>query len=396
MAAATVVRVGAVGAGFMGRVYSLALRTAPGLAPEDLPTVELARVADPDGDAAEHLRARWGWRDAVADWRAVTRAPDVDLVLVLTPNHLHAEVALDALARGKHVLCEKPLAHTPGAARRMAAAALTSGRVHQVGFVYRGWPAVALARELLAAGEIGEPLRYRGWYHHDFALDPAMPWSWRLDRAASGGGAGADIGSHVIDMARSLVGEVDAVAAQAATHHATRPLPGGGGKGRPVEVEEASDLLVRFASGVQGVLQTSWVAGGHKTDIGFELFASRGSLEFSWNEPYRLRLYRAGDPAAESGAKSIVVGPAHPGGELFWPVAGQGLGFAAAFQLAVRDLLLAVSGRPRPGRPDFLDGLRAAEVVETARSAAETGTWRTVERTPPDELSRPAGPARPG
>lgn len=179
------------------------------------------------------------------------------------------------------------------------------------------------------------------------------------------------------------------MAAQAATHHATRPLPGGGGE-RAVGVEEANDVLVRFASGVQGVLQTSWVAGGHKTDVGFELFGSRGSLEFSWNEPYRLRLYRAGDPAVESGAKSITVGPRHPGGELFWPVAGQGLGFAAAFQLAVRDLLLAVAGRPRPGRPDFLDGLRAAEVVEAARLAAEAGAWRAVERA---ELSRPAAPA---
>ena len=157
------------------------------------------------------------------DWREVTRAGDVDLVLVLTPNDSHAEISLDALAHGKHVLCEKPLAHTLEAARAMYEGAVASGRVHQVGFVYRKWPAAAFARRLVAAGELGEVVHYRGWFFHDHGLDPALPLTWRLRKAVSGGGSGTDIGSHVVDLARCLVGEIDGVFARSRTHFGRRP-----------------------------------------------------------------------------------------------------------------------------------------------------------------------------
>ena len=200
------VRVGMVGGGFMGRVYSLALGALGGLAHGSVPRTELARFADQSAEVTESTAAAWGWRRCGTDWRAVTDDPGVDLVLVLTPNDSHAEIAVAALQAGKHVLCEKPLSNTVGRARAMYHAARSSGRAHQVGFVYRKWPATQLAREIVAGGEIGEVVHYRGRYFHDYALDPEMPFSWRLDGRISGGGAGADIGSHVIDMARFLRG----------------------------------------------------------------------------------------------------------------------------------------------------------------------------------------------
>jgi predicted dehydrogenase len=376
----TVIRVGMVGGGFMARTYSFALGAVRGLGGLEVPDVERVRVADIAPGAAERIARDWGWRDHGTDWRLVTRAEDVDLVLVLTPNDSHALIAGDAFDHGKHVLCEKPLADTPEAAEAMCRAAVASGLVHQVGFNYRKWPAAAFARDLIEAGEIGEIVHYRGRFLHDYGLDPDMPITWRLQRARSGGGSGADIGSHVIDMARYLVGEIDGVFARSRTHFGHRPVAGRPGETAPVDVDEITDMLVEFESGITGSLQTSWLAGGHKMDIAFAVHGTKGSVEYSSEQPTEIRLYRATDPAPRSGFAAVPIGPVHPGGELFWPVAGMAIGFGEAFVIAVRDVLRSIAAGTAAS-PSFLDGLRASEVVAAAQRSAEGRTWEPVHRT---------------
>jgi predicted dehydrogenase len=139
-------------------------------------------------------------------------------------------------------------------------------------------------------------------------------------------------------------------------------------------------MLVEFESGATGTLQTSWLAGGHKMDIGFAVHGTRGSIEFTSEEPTEVRLYKTSDPAAESGFRAIPVGPAHPGAELFWPVPGMALGFGDGFIIAVRDLLGAIA-EGHAATPDFVDGLRASEVVAAAQASAATRSWQPVERT---------------
>ena len=380
----TAIRVGMVGGGFMARTYSLALSAVYGLAWPAAPEIRRVRLADVSSRLGESTARAWGWDEVSDNWRAVTRADDVDLVLVLTPNDSHAEISIDALAHGKHVLCEKPLSNTLEGAQAMSQAAARSGRVHQVGFVYRKWPAAAFARRVIAGGGIGEIVHYRGHFFHDYGLDPAMPLTWRLQKAVAGGGSGTDIGSHVIDMARYLCGEIRGVFAASRTHFTRRPLAGRPGETAPVDVDEITDMLVEFEGGATGTLQASWLAGGHKMDIGFAVHGTRGSLEFSSEEPTEVRLYKTSDPAAESGFRAIPVGPAHPGGELFWPVPGMALGFGDGFIIAVRDLLCAIV-EGRPATPDFLDGLRASEVVEAAQASAATRSWQPVERLDLDE-----------
>jgi levoglucosan dehydrogenase len=311
----------------------------------------------------------------------VTRADDIDLVLVLTPNDSHAEIAIDALRHGKHVLCEKPLSNSLDGARAMYRAAAESGRVHQVGFVYRKWPATAFARELIESGELGEVVHYRGHFFHDYGLDPALPATWRLQKASSGGGSGADIGSHVIDMARYLVGEIDGVFARSRSHFTQRPLPEQPEVSVPVDVDEITDMLIAFDSGITGTLQTSWLAGGHKMDLGFAVHGTKGSVEFTSERPTEVRLYKASDPTPESGFRVIPIGPRHGGGELFWPVPGMALGFGDGFVIAIRDLLRAIAQR-QAASPDFLDGLRAQEVVAAAQASAADLAWHKVERCP--------------
>ncbi|HLT00880.1 MAG TPA: Gfo/Idh/MocA family oxidoreductase [Geminicoccaceae bacterium] len=373
------IRVGMVGGGFMGRAYSLALSAVYGLAWPAAPEIRRVRLAEVSHRLGERAARAWGWDEVSDDWRAITRADDVDLVLVLTPNDSHAEISIDALAHGKHVLCENPLSNTLEGARAMYRAAARSGRVHQVGFVYRKWPAVAFARQVIDAGGIGEIVHYRGHFFHDWALDPDMPIGWRLSRALAGGGSGVDLGSHAIDLARCLAGEIEGVCAASRTHFTRRPRAGRPGETAPVDVDEVTDLLVEFESGATGTLQTSWLAGGHKMDIGFAVHGTRGSIEFTSEEPTEVRLYKTSDPASESGFRAIPVGPAHPGAELFWPVPGMALGFGDGFIIAVRDLLRAVA-EGRPAAPDFLDGLRANEVIAAAQASVATRTWQPVER----------------
>ena len=375
------IRVGMVGAGFMGRTYSLALRTASGMAWPEVPAPTLARLVEVDSEAGSRLQSAWGWQDLQADWRSITRADDIDLVLVLTPNDSHAEIAIDALRHGKHVLCEKPLSNTVDGARTMLAAALESGRVHQVGFVYRKWPAAAFAKQLVASGELGEIVHYRGRFFHDYGLDPALPFTWRLNKATSGGGSGADIGSHAIDMARYLVGEISGVFARARTHFDRRPLPGQQGATAPVDVDEITDMLVEFDSGITGTLQTSWLAGGHKMDLGFAVHGTGGSVEFSSERPTELRLYKTSDPTPESGFRVIPIGPSHGAADLFWPVPGMALSFGDGFVVAIRDLLHAIA-QEQPATPSFLDGLRAQEVVAAAQASAADRCWHQVEAWP--------------
>ena len=213
-----------------------------------------------------------------------------------------------------------------------------------------------------------------------------MPATWRLRKAVSGGGSGTDIGSHVIDMARHLVGEIAGVFAASRTHFARRPLSGRPGETVDVDVDEITDMLVEFEGGIGGTLQTSWLAGGHKMDMGFAVHGTRGSVEYTSERPTEIRLYKTSDPAAESGFRTVPLGPAHPGGELFWPVAGMAIGFGEGFVIALRDLLQSIAGN-RPATPSFLDGLRAAEVVAAAQVSTIERRWQQVERL--DALTSP-------
>jgi predicted dehydrogenase len=248
-----------------------------------------------------------------------------------------------------------------------------------VGFVYRKWPPAAFAKQLIESGELGEVVHYRGRIFHDYGLDPALPVIWRLRKASSGGGSGADIGSHVIDMARYLVDEIDGVFARSRTHFTRRPLPERPGVSVPVDVDEITDMLIEFDSGVTGTLQTSWLAGGHKMDLGFAVHGTKGSVEFTSEQPTEIRLYKTSDPTPESGFRVIPLGPQHAGGDLFWPVPGMALGFGDGFVIAIRDLLRAIA-QQQAATPDFLDGLRAQEVVAAAQASAADLGWQKVER----------------
>jgi levoglucosan dehydrogenase len=375
-------RIGMVGGGFMARTHSLAYAAASMLDPTGIPRVARVRIADVTEDLAERAARALGWAESTADRTAITRAADVDLVDVVTPNFAHAEAAVDAAAHGKHVICEKPLATTLADARVMYRAVRDARVRSGVGFMFRTWPAVQLARELIADGTIGTPHSFRGHYFHDYALDPTHPASWRLRKATSGGGSVADIGSHVFDLCRLLLGEVDRVHCRSRTHMPQRPNPETGTM-ETIEVDDASDVLLELVCGATGVVQTNWMAAGYKTDLAFEVLGSAGAVRFSWQRNGELDLYEAGASATAQGFRTIVIGPQHRGAGRFWPVAGQGLGYGDGFTILLAEVLAGVAGAESVA-PTFLDGVRAAEIVAAAQESATSGAWVPVDRMPVD------------
>ena len=372
------VRVGLIGAGFMGKIHSIAYRNAAMLFGSEIPAVDSVAVTDFDPALADRAARDWGWARPVRTWQEITAADDVDVIDICTPNDTHVDIALDALAHGKHVLCEKPLALDGDDAYRLCKAALDTDRVTQVGFVYRQWPAVAMARKLIDEGAIGQVRTARARFLLDYNSNPDVPMSWRFDRARAGSGALGDVGSHCIDLLQYLAGPISAVAARMQTFVDQRR----GADGRPVDVtvDDQTEILADFESGATGTILASWAGTGHKCDLGFEVIGSRGSVAFGWQRSNELQFFDGGDPIDRQGFRTILVGPAHPGADGIHTVAAQGLGYTDAFTIAARNTLRNLAAGTVVSGPTFVDGLRVAEVSDAVIAAVADGSTVAVTR----------------
>jgi len=379
-----------IGGGFMGKAYSLALADLPiYCSPLPLrPVREL--VVEATDELAADAQARLGFNRASSDWRSAVEDPDVDVVTVLLPNHLHHDVVLAALAAGKHVICEKPLAPTVEEAREMAEAAAAAGVVHQTGFNWRLTPAVLMARKLIEDGTIGEVRSFRGEWLADFG-GPELPMTWRFQRATAGSGALGDLGTHVIDWARFLVGEITDVVSLSRTYTTQRALPDGG-QGT-VDVDDDTSLLVEFEGGAHGSMHFGWAVPGRKSYAAFEIVGSAGSVLFDWEHMNELRLYDSRDPGDRQGFRTVLVGPGQPHGEHFWPIPGYQIGYAETKVVQLLELLRAVAGEA-PVSTSFDDGVAVAEIGQAIQRSWETRGWVEVERHAAGVSGATAGRAR--
>jgi predicted dehydrogenase len=367
------VRVGLIGAGYIAGVHSAAYRAVKGTFPTMSADVALAAVADVDRDRARSVADAWGWAESTDDWRRVTRADDLDLVDICVPNALHAEIAIDALEHGKHVVCEKPLAADAHSAEQMVAAAAGSDLVSDVCFYYRLWPAVQHAHNLIAAARIGEIVHARGWMLQDYGRRQGASMGWRGDAAQAGAGALGDLGSHIFDVLRFLVGDVRRVCSMARST-IERPSTG-------PPVDDMVAALLDFDRGASGVLEASWAMAGHRCDLGFDVVGSTGAIRFSWERSNELEVLT--DDGAGRGFERVLVGPDMPGvGEMI-AVAGQGLGYRDAFTIGLGSAIEGATGqRGQPG-PTFEDGLAACRFVEAVQASAAAGQWVDVDVAQP-------------
>jgi predicted dehydrogenase len=297
-------------------------------------------------------------------------------VAITTPNALHHDMALAAIAAGKHVHCEKPLALTLDQARAMESAARTAGVQTMVGYNYTHNPAFQHARRLIADGAIGTPVHFRGWVDEDYQADATLPWTWRATRAQAGLGALGDLGCHLVSLAHGLMGPIDSLIADTQIIHATRPLPDGSGTAA-VENEDTASAVVRFASGAQGTLCTSRSAWGRKSRLDWEVHGTTGMLTYQQERMNELHLFQSTGPAATQGFRTILTGPAHPPYGDFVPAAGHQLGFLDLKTIEVAAFLRGIAGGPRQA-PTFTDALAFEAVIHAIDSAARSGQRVTV------------------
>jgi predicted dehydrogenase len=377
--------VAVIGGGMAGRAHAAAYRTASTLFGLDRPAVRLVAVADVNRALAEDAARRYGYGRAEAGWQAVAAAPDVDVVSVAAANQLHREMTEGLLAAGKHVLCEKPLAASYADGQAMTAAAEASGLVTGVGYTYRRSPAVSAIGQLVAGGDLGEIIHFSGRYWEDYALDPAVPLTWRY-QGGTGTGALADLGSHLFDLAEQLCGPIVAVSgAMVRTVRASRPVPAGPtvGHGRaaasgpagPVQNEDAAVFTSRFGGGAVGTFSVSRVAHGQPDGLGFEIFGTGGSAAFDLHRPGEFAV-SSGGPADGSGRRRVIVGPEHPYIAEGLPMVARGVGHGTGdmFGYQARAFLDQVSGIPGlPPCADFRTGLHGIAVLDAIARSAQAG-----------------------
>ncbi len=373
--------IGMVGYGMIGRVHSLGYRELPLLYPRQLPTICLAAVCTsrPEtAQAAAAAEAGFGaWGSGLADLLARS---DVQVVDCVTPNYLHRPTVLAAIAAGKHVYCEKPLALNGAEARELATAAERAGVHVGMTFNYRFVPAVMRAKQLLEDGALGEVYSFRADFLHGGYQDPKRPLSWRMRREQAGGGALVDLGSHAIDLVRYLLGEFAAVRATTHTYIKERPLSAGSAELGPVTVDDAAWVQARLAGGAIGTLEVSRYATGTLDDLRLEIYGQHGSLRFDLMDANWLYWYDARRPAeplgGERGWLRLETVQRYPGAAA--PPARTIIGWTRTHAENENAFLRAVAQGTRP-QPDIVDGLRTQLVLDAAYASAASGEWVEVE-----------------
>lgn len=364
-----VVGIGLIGTGFMGKCHALAYRAARAVL-GDVPPARLELLCEEPADKAAAMAGQLGFARSTDDWRALVTDPGVEIVCITTPNRLHHDMALAAIAAGKHVHCEKPLALTLAQAEEMTDAAARAGVKTVVGYNYLHNPAFRHAQSLVADGAIGRIVHFRGWVDEDYQADPDLPWTWRAAAAEAGLGALGDLGCHLVGMACRLAGPIDSLVADMQTVHATRPLPDGSGQAR-VENEDVAAALLRFRGGFQGSLAISRSAWGRKNRLGFEVHGTQGMLVFDQERMNELRLFTNEGDEARQGFTTILSGPPHPPFGAFVPAPGHQLGFNDLKVVEAGAFLAHVAGGP-PAGPDFAEALEFERAIHAIAAAART------------------------
>jgi predicted dehydrogenase len=381
-------RVAMIGHGFMGAAHSQGWRVAPRFF--DLPAEpEMAVVTGRNAEKTAADAARWGWQESTTDWRSVVERDDIDIVDIVTPGDSHAEIAIAALAAGKHVLCEKPLANSVAEAEAMADAARNApnGALAMTGFTYRRVPAAALARDMVAAGRIGRVTQVRASYLQDWLADPSAPLTWRLQKEIAGSGALGDIGAHALDLSQfvtgltltSVSGTVETLVTQRPIQETSVGLGGtGGSELGDVTVDDSAYVIGRYDSGVLGTFEATRFATGRKNALRLEVSGTDGALSFDLEDLNSLMFYDGTAPEAERGfTRILVTEPVHPYIPAWWP-AGHMLGYEHGFSHQVKDFVESIAAGTQP-TPSFEDGLQLQRVLDAVEVSSRAGsTWTTV------------------
>ncbi len=352
--------VGMLGYAFMGKAHSNAFRKIAYMTWPPPLVPRLVAIAGRNEEAVSAAARRYGYERWTTDWHDIVSDPAIGLFDNGGPNSLHADPTIAAAEAGKHVICEKPLGRTADESYEIWRRVAATGVKHLCAFNYRFVPAVRLAREMLDAGELGEIRHFRGRYLQDWGDDPSLD-TWRFHAHEAGSGALGDLGAHVVDLARFLVGEIAGVSALVKTF-----LPGR-------EVDDAIEAATEFENGAIGTIEATRLALGRRNAFQWEINGSKASLVFDMERLNELQVFRADGDRAR-GFKTVLVSEAnHPFWDWWWPP-GHIIGWGETFVHEIHHLLKAIAedGEVAPFGATFEDGYRAAEVCDAiVRSAKD-------------------------
>jgi predicted dehydrogenase len=374
-----------IGAGMVGRAHAHGYRSLQTVVYPPPADLRLVAVADTNGALARDLAGRYDFARVTTSWEEIADNDAIDAVSVALPNHEHRPVVEGLLAAGKHVICEKPLAPTAGDAYAMLRTARETTAITMVGFNQRRAPGIAAIQQAIARSDFGRPRQFIGRYLTDYARSPEGPFTWRYQRSLAGGGALHDIGAHVIDMSRFLLGEIEAVEGAALTTFITeRPIPAGhvvgheqavaSGEFAPVDTDDVASFTLRFANGAVGEFSVSRIATGFRNSAGFTVIGERAAASFDTERFAEFGYFDATNDDALNGFRRVVTGPKHPHLQdaLVMPVAGVGHGYAETFVAQAHEFVHAIVSGDQP-RPDFADGYANVLVCEAVQRAAAQG-----------------------
>lgn len=383
----TEINVALIGHQFMGKAHSNAYRQVSKFFPGKLEPRLKVICGKASKEELEATARQFGWEESDPDWRRVVERKDIDVVDISTPGFLHHPMAIAAAEAGKHLICEKPLANTLAEAKEMLRAVEKAGVKHYVNFNYRRVPAVALAKQLMADGRLGEIYHYHGAYLQDWIMDPQFPLVWRLEKKYAGSGALGDIGAHAADLAQFLNADITEVVGFMTTFIKERPLvdagpgawgaKGGRGKGK-VTVDDETNFLARFKNGSAGVFESTRFAGGRRNYNTLQIYGSKGSLAWNFERMNELEFFDRTEAGAEQGYKTILATEAaHPYVGAWWPP-GHIVGYEHTFVHAIHDFLTCLE-KDRMPTPNFRDGVKVQAVLDVVERSAKSRRWEKVK-----------------
>ncbi|UCH33628.1 MAG: Gfo/Idh/MocA family oxidoreductase [Armatimonadota bacterium] len=375
-----VLGVGMVGYGFMGKVHTYAYRTLSIFYDPVPVAARLVGVCTSSPSTCDRAMRQGGYEMCTDDYRGLLERDDIDIIHCCTPNDTHRDVVVAAIEAGKHVYCDKPLARDVAEAEAICAAAREGKRTYQMAFNYRFVPALMRAKELIGEGFLGEPLCFRAVYLHAGYVDPERPMSWRLDAARSGGGALLDLGSHIIDLVRHLLGDFREVRAMTRIFTSRRPVSKGSADTAPVEVDDSVWMQAELACGAVGTLEASRVSTGASDEIRLEIHGRLGAIAFNLMDPNWLYVYDNRLPEEPLGGmrgftriESVQRYPAPAS----LAVPKNTVGWLRFHVASIHSFLENVAAG-RAGCPSLEDGLAVQRVMDAAYRSASGSDWVTV------------------
>lgn len=371
------INIGIVGTQFMGKAHSNGYLSVPHFFDlENAPVLHTA--CSRNTDQLSNFSKKYGWQHQANDWKKLVQNNAIDLVDICTPNNLHYPITMEAIAKGKHVLVEKPMAMHTQEAQEMYDAAKDAGVVHMMIFNYRFVPALSLARKLIKNGKLGKIYHFNAVYYQDWLIDPKFPMAWRHDVKTTGSGAHGDMNAHIIDLARYLVGEFEAVTGLQEIFTKERPFVNKKGLGK-VTADDTTQFMARFQNGAVGSFNATRFANGRKNHMRLEIFGSEGSLIFNLERLNELQYFSQSDTKEIQGFRNILVTESeHPYIDAWWPP-GHIIGWEHTFVHQFATLIKGIVDQ-KGVSPNFYDGLRCQQVLDAVVDSAQRKVWVAIQK----------------